>query len=132
MARDIRAKGVSDEMSIYTVLDGIISGPMASMGIQYRHETFDDPPEKYAVFSVISDVPGSFFAGENHRTDYRVQIDLVFPRGDRAGLYAAFQVLEAALRAGGARSQGNYAMADDPEDGRPYIRKDYLITLWGE
>lgn len=115
-------------MTIYEMLDSIVATHLSSAAIPYRHETYDDPPDKYAVFSVISDVPGSFYAGQNLRTDYRVQLDLVFPIGDRAGMHAAFLALEAVLKAGGARPQGNYRM-NDAEDGRPYIQKDYKITI---
>lgn len=116
-------------MTIYAKLDAIVSAHLKAAAIPYKHETYDDPPDKYAVFSVISDVPGSFFSGTNRMTDYRVQLDLVFPKGDRAGLHAAFLALESVLKAGGARPQGNYRM-QDAEDGRPYIQKDYKITIW--
>lgn len=122
-------------MTIYQAIDGIVSAHLSSAGIPYRHEAYDDtsgvPPDKYAVFSVISDAPGSFYGDKNRRTDYRVQLDLIFPKGDRAGLHSAFLALETALKVGGARPQGNYFMAT-AEDGREYIQKDYKITIWGE
>ncbi len=118
-------------MTIYEKLDSIVSAHLALAGIAYRHETYDQPPDKYAVFSVISDVPSSFYAGQSRVTDYRIQLDLVFPKGQRSELYAAFLALESVLQSGGARSQGNYRMLDT-SDGRPYIQKDYKITIWGD
>lgn len=122
-------------MTIYAALDSIVATHMTSAGILYQHESYDCaatsgvPPDKYAVFSVISDVPGSFFSDANRRTDYRVQLDLVFPEGDKAGLHAAYLALETVLKAGGARPQGNIRM-DETDDGRPHVQKDYKITIW--
>lgn len=131
MEKNLYESGVSDEVTIYEELDGIASAHLATAGIPYRHESYADPPDKYAVFSVISDVEASHFAGQNRRTDYRVQLDLVFPKGDRAGLHAAYLALQTVLKAGGARPQGNIRM-QDAEDGRSYIQKDYMITIWGD
>lgn len=133
MARNYAAKGVSDEMTIYNKLDSVVSAHMASAGIPYKHEAYDVPsgvpPDKFAVFSVISDVPDSFYSDNNRRIDYRVQLDMVFPAGDRAGLHAAYLALEAVLKSGGARPQGNYRM-QTADDGREYIQKDYKFTIW--
>ena len=122
-------------MTIYETIDSIVASHLAAASIPYQHEAYESdptsgvPPDKYAVFSVISDVPGSFFSNAKRMTDYRVQLDLVFPKGDKAGLHAAYLALEAVLEAGGARPQGNYHMLT-MDDGRVYIQKDYKITIW--
>lgn len=135
MEADHGEEGVSDQVSIYTVIDGIVAAHMTASGIPYQHETYvvfnGRPPDTFAVFSVISDVNDGFYRGVKCRTEYRVQLDLVFPKGDKAGLYTAYAALEAVLVAGGARPQGNYRMNED-DAGHPYIQKDYKITTWGD
>jgi len=122
-------------MTIYETIDSIVASHLTAASIPYQHEAYETsstsgvPPDKYAVFSVISDVPGSFFSNAKRMTDYRVQLDLVFPKGDKAGLHAAYLALESVLVAGGARPQGNYHMLTT-DDGRVYIQKDYKITIW--
>lgn len=88
----------------------------------------ENPPSRYAVVSVISDVDGRHADNRARARKYRLQLDIVAYDYEAGRLPEWHAAAEAALIEARMLPQGNYRMDWDDNTKQAYIQKDYLYT----
>ena len=120
-------------MNIYEIIEADTASFCLANGLIYAPEdpTPDgsDLPERYLLATMISDPDERHYSNRRTTTKYRVQFDLVVPKGDADELPDMFEALENALILAGYLPQGNRRYRVDEVAQKAYTQKDYYKIM---